>query len=381
MHLIYLCNEYPPYSHGGIGVKYQRIARELAQQGWHVGVVGVYPIASRIAEDDTGVKVYRLPGVYKHGPAALINAHRINRCLRQIHQESPIDIIESQEAGLAFRPRLIHVKKVIRMSGGHTFFSVELGKKPRFWRHLLDKISFSKADAFCAVSHYVAETTRILLNMGETEITILPNPVDTTQFKPQPEIAEEDGAILFVGTITEKKGVRQLIQAMPIIKSAVPNVNLFVVGRDTVDPHTGRSYTASLKSLLSEANKKDVQFVGPVPNHEVKTWIARSQVCVYPSHMEAQGIVVIEGMASGKAVVASKLGPGPELIEDNVHGLLCDPYDPNDIAEKVINLLKNKYLREKLGQAARNRAMKEFSIYNLIQKNISFYESILQRDG
>jgi glycosyltransferase involved in cell wall biosynthesis len=262
------------------------------------------------------------------------------------------------------------------MSGGHTFFSATLGKKPLFLRHLLDRISFHKADALCAVSGYVAERTRELLNLGDTEITVLPNPVNTEQFKPQPEIEEVPGSILFVGTVTEKKGIRQLVQAMPKIISAVPDAKMFIVGRDTIDPKTKFPYSETLKSLVPGKILESIHFIGAVKNEEIAGWISRSQVCVYPSHMEAQGIVVIEGMACGKAVVASKLGPGPELIAHGVHGLLCDPYSPDDIAAKVIRVLTDGKLRESLGRAARIRAVSEFSLNHLIDKNISFYNEL-----
>lgn len=377
MHLLYLCNEYPPFPHGGIGAKYQRIARQLVSLGWQVSVVGVYPVAQMLQENDHGVRVYRLPSVKKRGPASLINAVRINRCLKTINHQNPIELIESQEAGLALISRATPGKKIIRMSGGHNFFSATLGLKPRFWRNLLERWSFAKADALCAVSHYVAETTRTLLDLGSRKVVVLPNPVDTDLFKPQPEIPEEKGMLLFVGTVTEKKGVRQLVQAMPEIIQREPNAHLFIIGRDSVDKNTGSSYTETLKTLIPNGIKNRIHFIGPIPNPEVKDWIARTQVCVYPSHMEAQGIVVIEALACGKAVVASKLGPGPELIEHGVQGLLCDPYDPQDISEQVLSVLSSASLRENLGYAARVKAIQEFSVEQIIIKNIAFYENVI----
>jgi len=377
MHLVYLCNEYPPFAHGGIGVKYQRIARQLVKEGWQVSVVGVYRVDDYFQEHDQGVVVHRLPAIVKRGPVSLINALRINRCLQQIHKESPIDLIESQEAGLAFLPRLFPAKKIIRMSGGHNFFAATLGTKSRFWRNLMERLSFSRADAICAVSSFVANTTRELLNLNDSKITVLPNPVDTDLFKPLAGIQEEQGMILFVGTVTEKKGIRQLIEAMPAIQKAVPAAHLYIVGRDSFDKQTGKSYTDYLKKNMAQDIFGSIQFVGPVPNKEVNDWVARAEVCVYPSHMEAQGIVVIEAMAAGKAVVASKLGPGPELINHGIDGLLCDPYNPVDIADKVTSLLTDPVLRQNLSLMARKKVEANFSIGVLIAKNLSFYDTVL----
>ena len=95
--------------------------------------------------------------------------------------------------------------------------------------------------------------------------------------------------------------------------------------------------------------------------------------------MESQGIVCVEGMACAKAVVASRTGPGPEVIEDGVSGLLCNPHDPADIAEKVVQVLCDRDLAEKLGKAARERAEAVFSADVLVRKNEAFYERCVEQ--
>ena len=85
-----------------------------------------------------------------------------------------------------------------------------------------EKRSFSKAHNLCAVSEFVAETTRELLRLGPRPIKILPSPVDTQRFRPRPEVQEEEGLIVFAGTFCENKGVRQLVQAFPRIVAEAP---------------------------------------------------------------------------------------------------------------------------------------------------------------
>lgn len=377
MHIVYLCNEYPPHKHGGIGVKYQTIARRLANYGWKVSVVGLYQVDKVEQENDLGVNVYRIPGIMKSGLPTVINALRIQNMLDVIEESCHIDIIEGSELSFGLLSKTRQTKFVIRMSGGHTFFSATLKKRPKLLRKVLERISFYKADAFCAVSHYVAETTRGLTNLGNRKITVLPNPVDTTLFKPQMETVEESNSILFVGTVTEKKGIKQLLEAMTPIVNSVPEAHLSVVGRDTIDPKTRISYTDGLLGILPSNLRDNITFFGAVPNQQLPAMLARGQVCVYPSHMEAQGIVVIEGMAMAKLVVASETGPGPELIQHEHNGLLCDPYDPRSIAENVIRGLTNPSLRHSLGIAARRTVEQNFSIDVMIQKNIAFYEECI----
>ena len=83
----------------------------------------------------------------------------------------------------------------------------------------------------------------------------------------------------------------------------------------------------------------------------------------------------------GKAIVASKTGPGPEIVEGGVSGLLCDPHDPASIAEKVISLLKDTELRRRLGRQARSRAVELFSVDSLVERNERFYERCVGAGG
>jgi glycosyltransferase involved in cell wall biosynthesis len=87
----------------------------------------------------------------------------------------------------------------------------------------------------------------------------------------------------------------------------------------------------------------------------------------------------LEGLATGKAVVASKTGPGPEIIDDGVTGLLCDPSSPASIAEKVVRLLKDREERRRLGAAARKLCVERYSLPALVERNILYYESLLAR--
>jgi glycosyltransferase involved in cell wall biosynthesis len=102
--------------------------------------------------------------------------------------------------------------------------------------------------------------------------------------------------------------------------------------------------------------------------------LARADLAVFPSHMESQGLVIVEAMACGKAVVTSRTGPGPEIIEDGVSGLLCDPHDPTSIAAKSIALLKDSSRRAEMGSAARARAVDVFSEQALAKRTATFYQ-------
>jgi glycosyltransferase involved in cell wall biosynthesis len=301
-----------------------------------------------------------------------VNGARLRRELARIHAEAPISLIEGAEAAFAMIPRAFPVPKVIRLNGGHHFFAVTLGKKPRPWRSFIERRSFRRADHICAVSQFVADQTRPLLGLDGRPIEVLPNPVDVHHFQPT-ATPVVDGEMVFVGTLTEKKGVRQLVLAMPRILEAAPHARLVLVGRDTPDPADGGSYAAMLRSLLPPALASRIEFKGHVSRGDLPGILARASVAVFPSHMESQGLVIVEAMAAGKPVVTGMLGPGPEIVEHGISGMLCDPHDPESIADQVVTLLGDSALRARVGLAARVRAEQVFSENALVARTESFY--------
>ncbi len=185
--------------------------------------------------------------------------------------------------------------------------------------------------------------------------------------------------MVFVGTVCEKKGVRQLVEAFPAVAAAVPDARLTVVGRDQVDPATGRSFTERLRASLPAGVADRVEFVGPIDHDRVADRIAEAEVCALPSHMEAQGLAWVEAMACGRALVASTTGPGPEVVEDGVSGVLVDPLDPKAIADAVVGLLTDRDRRDRLAAGARARAVERFSIDELLVTNVEHYRSVIER--
>lgn len=377
MNILYLCNEYPPLAHGGIGTFVQTVSRGLVRQGHRVSVLGLNRARELTIEQDEGVRVYRLPGRYGGGGDQFGNHLRLLRLIRSIHREAPLDLLEGNELSFAMFPGRLPGRQVIRMHGGHTFFSATLGMKPRPWLSLFERLSFARAEHLCAVSYFAAETTRRLLHLGDRPIEILPNPVDTELFRPYSDVPEQDGLIVFTGGLREKKGVRQLLQAMPQVIRAYPQAHLWLYGKDTLDRANGKSFLAQLQCELPSEIQEKVKFWGAVPHENLPQINAQASVLVYPSWMETQGIVVIEGMASARAVVASQTGPGPELIEDGVDGLLCNPLEADSIAEKLLSLLSNPALRAQLASNARAKAERRFSTQVLFEKNLAFYQRCL----
>lgn len=374
MHIVFISHEYPLWSPGGVGSFLQTIGRALVTNGHRVTIVGAGKSTREEFLEDEGVQLFRLPKKKGILPAFIHNGLRLNKKLKEIHREHPIDIIESAELGLALLSSTHHAKKVIRLHGGHHFFA-EAEKRGINWRKgFLEKRSFKKADAFIAVSNYVKEHTGTFLSYHKKPLEIIPHPIDTTLEKPL--VNERTDHILFAGTVCEKKGVRQLIEAFKLVREKYPQKILNIFGRDWFFPN-GASYIAMLKSTYDASYFENVVFHGSIPRTELNIRYAEAAFCVFPSHMETQGLVTLEAMLFQKPVIFSQFGPGPETITHLENGLLCDVYRPEDITEKMIWCIENPDAAKSLGINAEATIRAKYNKNSILERNLAFYSSLL----
>ncbi len=379
MHICFLSGEYPhpDFPHGGVGTFIQSLGRALVQKGIRVSVVGIGPFENDMKEDDKGVRIFRLRKSKWPKLSAFDNAQRINSLLTNLHQDFPIDVIEGTEMSFAFIKKMSGVSYLIRMHGGHYYFSEPENRKINPWKGFQEKRSFKKADHVIGVSQYVVKHTLEYIDFKEKFRGVIFNPANLSRFYHANSEKAVPGRIFFAGTLCEKKGIRQLVQAMPLIKKVVPEAYLVVAGRDWTFPGTGASYLEYLKKFIDDSVNESITFLGPVPNEQIPQEIEKASVCCYPSHMEAMPLAWIEVMSMGKPFVASNTGPGPEIVAHGRTGLLCNPYDPADIAKKVIFMLKHPREANAMGQAAREFVLENFAIEKIVEKNIQLYRSIL----
>lgn len=381
MHICFLTNEYPKdgFPHGGIGSFVKTLAVALVKKGFKVSVVGINYTSENETQNIDGVNVYRLKGSTVKGLSWFLNSRTINLKIKEIHKANLIDIVEASELGLAFLSKIKTVKYIIRLHGGHHFFAESEKRKINKWKGFQEKRSFKKSDAFIAVSHYVKNHTEKYLSYNNKPIAYISNPIDTEFFKPKENIELYKNRIVFVGTVCEKKGVRQLIQSFPFIKKEFPDATLEIYGRDWFFSD-GSSYIKMLKEKeiahLGEL-AKDIHFNGLVSYNDIPKVYAEASVCVFPSHMETQGLVAPEAMAMQKIVIFTKYGPGPEAIEDFTTGLLCDPYNPIDIGEKIIWVFSNEEKAKIMAEKARDFVCKKYDLNIILDQTVDFFESLI----
>lgn len=378
MHIGFLTHEYPPVSHGGIGTFVQSLARRLVAAGHAVSVIGTWRRPHDAVEEDAGVRIYRVRASHLPTARFIPNAIRVRSLLRRLHRTQPFDLIEAAEIGFAFEGRRAVAPRIIRMNGGHHFFTHEAGRSAAPWRAWMERRSFGHAEFVCAASRYVATQTARCLQLDEARIRILHNFVDEEVFAPLPAVPENPLQIFFMGTLCEKKGIRQLIQAMPEVRRSFPGARLVVAGRDLHDPVTHASFRDTvLRPILPADPAAHPEFLGPVAHERLPALIAASAVCVLPSHAEALPLAWLEVLAMGRPLIGGDIGPGREIITDGVTGLLRDPHSPDALAGGIKELLGDAARRADMGRRARAHVLQHFSARAMVPANIAFYAACL----
>ena len=377
MHIVYLTHEYPKkdLNAGGIGSFVQFLARNLVKQNIRVSVIGINNESKDIVDVDGDISIYRLAkSNWKFGKF-YDHTNRILSKINDLDKDESVNIVEGSELNFAFFPRTTSYKKIIRLHGGHHFFAIELNIKPAFWRSFQEKKSFKKAEGYIAVSDYVGRQTQKYLNFYFDYTTIY-NSVDTDKFSMSNLASVEENTLLFVGTVCEKKGVRQLVQAMPLIKKEIPSIKLKIVGRDLIDKN-GKSFTEYLKTYINNDLKNNIEILGPVPHVDIPNYIAKTHICVFPSHMESFGLVLLEALIMGKVVLASSIEPFKEIKGKEPIFEFVNEITPENISKKVIELLNSNNETLKMGALARENIFKRFNDDTIIAKNIQYYNMIL----
>jgi glycosyltransferase involved in cell wall biosynthesis len=372
MKICFVCNEYPPGMHGGIGTMTQVLARALVKNGHEVRAVGVCPqwYGAPEAEVDEGVQVSRLPE-RQHPLGWFFSRYQLFQTVSQWARAGLVDVIEVPDyQGMAAGWRELPVPVVARLHGSLAYFAAELNhpvEKSAYW---LERASLRRVDYVSSVCRYTAKMTEQVFKLPMSSTEILYNPVEAP---PETgEVPRNPNRVVFSGTLTGKKGVISLIKAWPIVLKSVPQAELHVFGKDG-RAADGGSMQQFLGSMLN-GQRGSVHFHGHVLRKELFETYRTAAAAVFPSYAEAFAVAPLEAMACGCPTIFSERGSGPELLTHEREGLLVDPDKPGDIAASIVRTLRDRNFAREIGEAGRFRVREVFSIDRLVAQNVDFYQ-------
>lgn len=265
-----------------------------------------------------------------------------------------------------------------------TAIAAQLSRTPIFW-YIKGELQNSMFDTFgFIVAKRIAfqcESNRddkynLLTKLFKRKIDIVKSGVDLPEIlsveqsdhclvRKKLQINTSNINIVVLGQISPGKGVDHLLRAFSIISKEFPNARLYVVGDYIINEF--KLYAESLMMMVRILELDDkVRFTGWIDNGvEV---LSVMDILVHPSLSEGMPGAVMEAMALGKPVIATRVGGCREIIKDGINGLLVEPGDSQQIISKLRMLMYDSQLREHIGRAARETMIKDYLIPDKVRQ-------------
>ena len=225
--------------------------------------------------------------------------------------------------------------------------------------------------------------SRFNVNSGNNKFVTIHNGVDLTKFRPQKNkkfvrqnygISDNGLLISVIARIERPKGQVYLIEACGKLKNRIKDFHILLAGEITDNNYMNECIKIAFK--LGIHNR--IIFAGSLNN--INQVLNETDIFVLPSLSEAFPRSIIEAMAVGIPVIATDVGGNAEAIENSVSGFIINSRDSNAMAEKIYLLEQSPNLRLKIGDEARNRAVKFFGVHENVKKVENVYKELLLKD-
>jgi len=371
-----LTREYPPEVYGGAGVHVEYLARELASR---VSLTVHCQGADR-------------PGAVAHQPWDRLAG--ANQALATISADVSM-------ASAAAAADVVHSHTWYANLGGH-LASLLSGAPHVVTVHSLEPLRPWKAEqlgggyalsSWCERTALEAAAAVIAVSAGMRDdllgcypavpaerVRVIRNGIDTREYAPDhgTDVLERYGAdpgrplVVFVGRITRQKGLPVLLRAAARLD---PDIQLMLCAGQPDTAELAAEVTALVQDLR-ESRSGVIWLSGMLARPEVIQLLSRAAAFVCPSLYEPLGIVNLEAMACGAAVVASRVGGIPEVVADGRTGLLVPPGDPAALADAINALVRDPALAAKMGRRGRERAVAEFDWAGIAAQTVALYEEL-----
>lgn len=373
-----LSDKYPP-DPGGLAASTQRLAHGLVQAGHtvHVSVISdrVAPGAAQTAIESDKLLIHRI-GRQKRTDDTLM--HWFDT-MCQWHHTSPFDILHGYylvEAGFVtvYTARYLGLPSIVSARGNDLDRSVFDPKRaaPILW-------ALSHASIVTTVSTDMAAKARALAPQQRVEPVF--NAVDTDLFAPaplDPALVAEFGldgrpVIGFVGEARRKKGLIVMLRAFANLTDTLDVTPKFLLVGDVRKDD---------KDILNVFRAKHphvpLKVIPYMEQAKLPAYYNLLDVLVLPSLADGLPNALLEGAACSRAMIASKVGGIPDVIQDGINGLLIPANDSKALTQALNLLIADPDRRQRLGQTARNTVLQDFTPHREISTNVGLYQMLLK---
>jgi glycosyltransferase involved in cell wall biosynthesis len=351
LRVVLVSDYFKPHFGGGVERVVEELAHNLVNFGHEVRVLTFNPDGWPAQEKLDGIEIVRIPALNLQPilgfPAALNAGIGLRRYLEDadiIHVHniffmlSLLTVLSRPGAPIV---TTMHVGSLANLPG----FTGAIG---RLYERTLGASVLRRSRAITAVSSAVADHGARLC--PELPVQVIPNTVDVERFRPPVETNGSQGknqTILFLGRFARNKGPQYLVEAIPRVLSEIPEASFDFIGDGPL-----RDSLAKRMAELGLNGKARIR--GKVP--EVVPVLQGAGVVVRPSLTEGMPLAVMEAMACGRPVLASRVGGTPDLIHDGETGILFEPGDVDALIAGLIHLLEDGQRAARMGRRAREWA-------------------------
>ena len=290
---------------------------------------------------------------------------------------SPPELAASYVGKLLGRPLIYRVTGVV--------FFEPLTLKNRLFQ-LLFRLVISRADVVVPYSRLMLSGLK-RIHVKVKRIVVLPNAIDINRFTYNEELGrkvrqmmglEKAPLILYVGRISPAKGIQHLLKAFALVKTRLPEARLLIIG-----PFPHLTFLEKLRWEACRLQIKEaVIFLGPVPNANLPAYLSATKIngvfCL-PSLHEGVPRCLLEAMAIGLPVVATKVGGVPDIIVHNCTGVLVPPKDYKAMADSLLEILTHPEKAYKLGREAALSVRANYTWEATLKGLIDLFKEVSQR--
>jgi starch synthase len=406
MNITLLTNEYPPHVYGGAGVHVDYLSRELLALEGGKHVIQILCFGDQ-KEDSAHKTIIGIPSL-SHAPLQDFRHEKLlDTLLRNILMVSSLketDIVHCHTwytylAG-CFIKQLFHIPLVLTthsLEPQRPWKEEQLGAAYQV-TNWLEKTAYQNADGVIAVSGSMKKGVYDLYQVPFEKIRVIPNGINVDEYQPRRNasllrtygINPDKPFLIFVARITRQKGIIHLIHAIQYIS---PGIQIVLCAGAPDTEEIGREMEEKVKQARTQTSNEIVWVRQWVPKRDLIILYSHASIFVCPSIYEPFGIVNLEAMACGTAVVASAVGGIPEVVIHGETGLLV-PFEPintqsweprepekysKDLANAINDLLSSPEKIKTMGRSSRERVKKYFSWESIARQTFEFYRELTHK--
>ncbi|MBI5173917.1 MAG: glycosyltransferase family 4 protein [Candidatus Melainabacteria bacterium] len=398
MRICLISREFPPDTGwGGIGTFVHDLALGLKEIGQEVEVISLSADGTNSVIDYQGIKIHRvvsdqsleqyqmLLSVMPYSHSLLKALWALHNKFLELHAVNKFDIVEVPE--MFGEGVFLALSKlcplVVRLYTPHfKFIDDKLHLIDDAFDHqflgLIERLTLLTADVVTTPSSDLGDYVSSAVGFNADEMVVIRGLIDTNRFCPDgPKALTDDShlKVIFVGRLEERKGVYQLVKAIPEVVRKSPAVKFYFIGNDTKTARGNKSVLAELKKELEKNGcAEHVVFTGPVPHASMPEYFRSADIFVLPSLYDNAPLTCLEAISSGTALLGTSSGGMKEYVVNGESGSIVPPADVPALAAALTELLNDEKKRKSYGVEARKRALALYDRKITAGKSVELYQ-------